>query len=108
MSLVYAEFPSDLPPSMSDEELEQLKKQYRENHRSKRESRPEVERVSEDNLVEGERTGKENEDYESSKTENVGTASQQKISHSTINTLFFLVVQTSQRIYKLFVTDATQ
>ena len=51
MSLVYAEFPSDLPPSVSDEEVEQLKTQYRENHRSIRESRPEVERVSEDNLV---------------------------------------------------------
>lgn len=51
MPLVYAEFPSDLPPSMSDEEIEQLKKQYRENHRSKRESKPEVERVSEDNLI---------------------------------------------------------
>jgi hypothetical protein len=45
MSLVYAEFPSDLPPSMSDEELEQLKKQYRENNRSKREHKPEVERI---------------------------------------------------------------
>lgn len=51
MSLIYAEFPSDIPPSMSDEEIEQLKKQYRENHRSKRESKPEVERVSEDNLI---------------------------------------------------------
>ena len=51
MSLIYEEFESDLPPSMSDEELEQLKKQYRENHRSKRESKPEVERVSEDNLI---------------------------------------------------------
>ena len=59
MSLIYEdlvlpikeEFPSDIPPSMSDEEIEQLKKQYRENNRSKRESKPEVERVSEDNLV---------------------------------------------------------
>lgn len=51
MSLVYAEFPSDLPPSMSDEELEQLKKQYRENHRSKREGESKVKRVSEDNPV---------------------------------------------------------
>lgn len=51
MSLVYAEFPSDLPPSMSDEEIEQLKKQYRENHRSKRERKPEVERVSEEDSV---------------------------------------------------------
>lgn len=46
------EFPSDLPPSMSDEELEQLKKQYRENHRSKRESRPEVERVDTEDIIE--------------------------------------------------------
>jgi len=45
------EFPSDLPPSMSDEELEQLKKQYRENNRSKRERKPEVERLSEDNII---------------------------------------------------------
>lgn len=51
MSLVYAEFESDLPPSMSDEEIEQLKKQYRENHRSKRERKPEVERLSEDNII---------------------------------------------------------
>lgn len=29
MSLVYEEFHSDLPPSMSDEEIEQLKKKYR-------------------------------------------------------------------------------
>ena len=52
MSLVYAEFPSDLPPSMSDEELEQLKKQYRENNRSKRESKPEAERVDTEDIIE--------------------------------------------------------
>jgi hypothetical protein len=52
MSIVYAEFePHNKIPSMSDEEIEQLKKQYRENNRSKRESKPEVERVSEDNLI---------------------------------------------------------
>lgn len=46
------EFPSDLPPSMSDEELEQLKKQYRENHRSKRERKPEAERVDTEDIIE--------------------------------------------------------
>lgn len=46
------EFPSDLPPSMSDEELEQLKKQYRENHRSKRENKPEVERIDTEDIIE--------------------------------------------------------
>ena len=51
MPLVYAEFHSDIPPSMSDEEIEELKKQYRENNRSKRESKPEVERVGEDNFI---------------------------------------------------------
>lgn len=52
MALVYAEFePHNKQPSMSDEELEQLKKQYRENHRSKRERKPEVERVSENNII---------------------------------------------------------
>ena len=52
MVLVYAEFPSDLPPSMSDEELEQLKKLYRENHRSKRERKPEVERIDTEDIIE--------------------------------------------------------
>ena len=52
MVLVYAEFPSLLPPSMSDEEIEQLKKQYRENHRSKRESKPEVERIDTEDIIE--------------------------------------------------------
>ena len=52
MVLVYAEFPSDLPPSMSDEEIEQLKKQYRENHRSKRERKPEVERIDTEDIIE--------------------------------------------------------
>ena len=51
MSLIYEEFESDLPPSMSDEEIEELKKQYRENNRRKRESKPEVERPSEDNII---------------------------------------------------------
>ena len=51
MSLVYAEFPSDLPPSMPDEEIEELKRIYRENNRNKRESKPKVERDSEDNFT---------------------------------------------------------
>lgn len=51
MPLVYAEFPSDLPPSMSDEEIELLKIKYRENNRRKRESEPKDERVSEDNFT---------------------------------------------------------
>ena len=46
------EFPSDLPPSMSDEEIEELKKQYRENNRSKRESKPEAERVDTEDIIE--------------------------------------------------------
>ena len=52
MSIVYEEFPSDLPPSMSDEEIEELKKIYRENNRRKRESQSKVERISEDNPTE--------------------------------------------------------
>jgi len=52
MPLIYEEFPSDLPPSMSDEELEQLKKQYRENNRRKRESEPEVERIDTEDIIE--------------------------------------------------------
>lgn len=52
MSLVYEEFPSDLPPSMSDEEIELLKIKYRENNRRKRESEPKDERVSEDDITE--------------------------------------------------------
>lgn len=51
MSLVYEEFESDLPPSMSDEEIELLKIKYRENNRRKRESKPKVERDSEDNFT---------------------------------------------------------
>lgn len=51
MSLVYAEFPSDLPPSMSDEEIEELKKQYRENNRRKREGESEVKGDSKDNPI---------------------------------------------------------
>jgi len=46
------EFPSDLPPSMSDEEIELLKIKYRENNRRKRESEPKDERVSEDDITE--------------------------------------------------------
>lgn len=45
------EFPSDLPPSMSDEEIEELKKQYRENNRSKRERKPEVERIDTEDII---------------------------------------------------------
>jgi len=52
MSLIYAEFPSDLPPSMSDEEIELLKIKYRENNRRKRESEPKDERVGEDDITE--------------------------------------------------------
>lgn len=52
MSLIYEEFESDLPPSMSDEELEQLKKQYRENHRSKREGEKRIKGDSEGDTTE--------------------------------------------------------
>lgn len=51
MVLVYAEFESDLPPSMSDEEIEELKKQYRENNRRKREGESEVKGDSKDNPI---------------------------------------------------------
>lgn len=38
MSLVYAEFPSNIGPSMSDEEIEELKKKYRNEKHSNQHS----------------------------------------------------------------------
>lgn len=35
MSLVYAEFPSDLPPSMPDEEIKRRVEKYREKNQRK-------------------------------------------------------------------------
>jgi hypothetical protein len=52
MVLAYEEFPSDLPPSMSDEEIEQLKIKYRENNRRKREDAAKIKGDSEGNLTE--------------------------------------------------------
>ena len=52
MSLVYEEFPSDLPPSMSDEEIELLKIKYRESHSNKHKDKSEVKGDSEGDATE--------------------------------------------------------
>lgn len=52
MALVYEEFESSLPPSMSDKEIELLKIKYRESHSNKHKGKSEVKGDSEGDTTE--------------------------------------------------------
>ena len=52
MSLVYAEFESDLPPSMSDEEIKLLVEKYRNEKHSNANNRENTERDTKRDIIE--------------------------------------------------------